>query len=104
MAYPKITKTRYKEFADYINEAQESPPTADEILCKFCDIFKFDPDMKTKTIEQLQKDKEYLQRKKAETGLSTYILLNQSKYYQKNKERLNARRVENSKLAKQKTT
>lgn len=94
MAYPKITKTKYKEYTNRINEAEKSGTIdASEVTNIFLDVFKFDPEMKTKSAEQLQREKEYLQRKKEETGLSTYQLQNRSKYYQDNKDRLNEKRL-----------
>jgi hypothetical protein len=97
MAYPKITKTKYKEYINRLNDAQNSGNfdaiQVAHLTKMFLDVFKYDPEMKTKSSEQLQKEKDYLQRKKDETGLSTYQLQNRSKYYQENKERLIEKRL-----------
>lgn len=93
MAYPKITKNRFKEFAEYVTDANGSIMDSNDLLAKFRNIFNFDPDMRVYSEDRVKKNKEYRDRKKLETGLSTYELFNKAKYYHENKDAITARRI-----------
>ncbi|MBD1217861.1 MAG: hypothetical protein H9536_11180 [Aphanizomenon flos-aquae Clear-A1] len=64
-------------------------------------IFEFDPNKVTCTPRDIERVKTYRTKKQEETGQTTYQILNQAKYYQENKDKLNAKRSENRRKAKE---
>ena len=102
MPYPLITKTRFYQFKEALNEA--SKLDADTVITIMMRVFEFDPSKVTYTQQTVDCNRAYIQKKREETGKSTYQLLNQAKYYQENKERLNAKRSENRRKAKERLT
>jgi hypothetical protein len=99
MPYPLLTKTRFNQFKEALNEATQLD--TDTVIAIMMRVFDFDPNKVTYTPTNIEHNKLYLRKKQEETGLSTYQIMNQSKYYQENKERLNTKRSENRRKAKE---
>jgi hypothetical protein len=96
MTYPNITKGRYNDYKEALHHINGfDDKQVESILTTMQLIFKFEPNFKTYKPEDGVKRREYRKQRQQETGLSTYQISNQAKYYQEHKDVLNAKRVEN---------
>ena len=92
---PHLTKTKYRQISDEIH-AVLSKEQADQVLNIICTVLQFNPLAKAY-------DKERINRKMRETGLSSYQLY-QKKHYEENKDKyveVNARKYRQRKTAKE---
>lgn len=93
-----ITKTKYKALQESLTTFLEEnglPHMTDDILQIICDSFMYDPNLKCY-------DKDRVQKKCLETGLSTYELYTR-KYYEKNKESIDKKNMEAMRKRREKT-
>ena len=94
--YSRLTKTRYREL---INELEQTfnESTVSDVINIVKRVMKFDPNSNT-----YDEVKEKLDKKR-EDGISSYQALNQKKYYEKNKIALNKKRYEKEKEKRKNT-
>ena len=92
---PQLTKTKYRKISDEIHTVLQKEQ-ADQILKIICNVMQFNPAAKVY-------DKERINRKMNETGLTSYQLF-QKKHYEENKDKyveVNARKYRQRKTTKE---
>lgn len=95
-----MSKRRYQTLRDRLFAAA-APLNAEAVLEIVCDVLHYDPEAPRYKPEMAETARKYMQRRKEETGMSTYALQNRRAYYEDNKAALNQRRVENDRLRRQ---
>lgn len=77
-AHSNLSKKRYKEFEESLREIL-CDDDVEQVLSRLCKIMNFDPNQNSYNVV-----KKRLEKKK-EDGVSSYVALNQRKYYSKKK-------------------
>ena len=87
-ALTSFNKKRYSEIESQLTKKGFDESAVASVLETLRTVLNFDPSATIYTPDHRERVKEYRKKKQLETGLSTYQILNQKKYYEEHKEEI----------------
>lgn len=98
-----IGHTQFNIFSDSLNAHNLNDDVRNSILESFKEVTKYSPEnMKLRSQKNAESNKKYIEKKKEE-GVNARYLHGGKAYYERNKERLNKRKVELARLKREAT-
>lgn len=96
-----IGHAQFNKFRESLNAQNLSDEVRDSILESFKEVTKYSPEnMKLRSQKNAESNKKYIEKKKEE-GVNARYLHGGKAYYERNKERLNKRKVELTRLKRE---